>query len=97
MKAMLMMVIIFSLISGFIVMFSLRMHLLLTLISMEFLMITLFMIMYLNFTVFGVELYFLMIFLIMLVCEGSLGLSMLVSLIRSHGSDMINSLFMVTW
>nr|YP_009731651.1 NADH dehydrogenase subunit 4L [Neoplerochila paliatseasi]QHR79418.1 NADH dehydrogenase subunit 4L [Neoplerochila paliatseasi] len=97
MKAMFMMIVFISLISGFIVLSSLRSHLLLTLIGIEFLMIVIFLIMYFNFIIFGVELYFLMIFLIMLVCEGSLGLSMLVSMIRSHGSDMVNSLYMVLW
>nr|UBQ33980.1 NADH dehydrogenase subunit 4L [Cysteochila lineata] len=97
MKAMLMMIILFSLISGFVVVVSLRNHLLLTLIGIEFLMIIIFMMMYFNFITFGVELYFLMVFLVMLVCEGSLGLSMLISMIRSHGSDMVNSLYMVLW
>lgn len=33
------------------------------------------------------DIYILIVFLVFSVCEGSLGLSILVSIIRSHGND----------
>nr|YP_010563147.1 NADH dehydrogenase subunit 4L [Stephanitis chinensis]UYX61153.1 NADH dehydrogenase subunit 4L [Stephanitis chinensis] len=86
-----------SYVCGFMVFFSMRVHLLLTLISIEFLMIIIYMMMFNVFMIFGNDLYFLILFLVMLVCEGSLGLSILVCLIRCHGNDMINSLYMLLW
>nr|WRW11482.1 NADH dehydrogenase subunit 4L [Eteoneus sigillatus] len=97
MKAMFMMILFMSLISGFVVFLSMRMHLLLTLISIEFLMLIIYLFMFMNFLSYGIDLYFMLIYLIMMVCEGALGLSMLVVLIRSHGNDMINSLNMLLW
>nr|YP_009488375.1 NADH dehydrogenase subunit 4L [Tingis cardui]AWD31634.1 NADH dehydrogenase subunit 4L [Tingis cardui] len=88
---------IISYICGFTVLFSMRSHLLLTLIGIEFLMIVIYMIMFYNFIIFNFDLYFIMLFLILLVCEGGLGLSILVTLIRTHGNDMINSLYMMLW
>nr|YP_009488388.1 NADH dehydrogenase subunit 4L [Trachypeplus jacobsoni]AWD31647.1 NADH dehydrogenase subunit 4L [Trachypeplus jacobsoni] len=82
---------------GFMVVFSMRAHLLLTLFGMEFLMVILYLIMYMNFIIYGLEFYFLMLFLVMLVSEGSLSLSILVAMIRSHGNDMIGSLYMMLW
>lgn len=35
----------------------------------------------------GFELYFSIIFIVYCVCEGALGLAVLVSLIRTHGND----------
>nr|YP_009685244.1 NADH dehydrogenase subunit 4L [Corythucha marmorata]QDM37013.1 NADH dehydrogenase subunit 4l [Corythucha marmorata] len=97
MKAIFMSIIMLCFFIGLMVLFSLRSHLLLTLISIEFLMIILYLIMFNNFMIFGYEFYFIILFLVMAVCEGSLGLSILVSLIRSHGNDMINSLYMMSW
>nr|YP_009488336.1 NADH dehydrogenase subunit 4L [Cysteochila chiniana]AWD31595.1 NADH dehydrogenase subunit 4L [Cysteochila chiniana] len=97
MKAMLMSSLFISCVCGFMVVFSMRAHLLLTLFGMEFLMIILYMFLFITFKVNGLEMNFLILFLVMLVCEGSLGLSILVSLIRSHGNDMVNSLYMMLW
>nr|AFI23509.1 NADH dehydrogenase subunit 4L [Ammianus toi] len=97
MKAMMINMLIISYVCGLIVFFSMRNHLLLTLMSIEFLMIIMYAFMYINFMNYGFELFFIILFLIMLVCEGSLGLSILVSLIRSHGNDMVNSLYMMLW
>uniref|UniRef100_A0A7U1BED7 NADH-ubiquinone oxidoreductase chain 4L n=2 Tax=Lycocerus TaxID=334002 RepID=A0A7U1BED7_9COLE len=71
-------------------------HLLLMLMMLEFLVIYIFfgllvMMVYMNY-----EYYFVMIFLTMSVCEGTLGLSILVSLIRSYGNDYFQS-FNVLW
>nr|YP_009488362.1 NADH dehydrogenase subunit 4L [Metasalis populi]AWD31621.1 NADH dehydrogenase subunit 4L [Metasalis populi] len=86
-----------SYVCGFLVFVSLRFHLLLTLISIEFLMIIIYMIMFHFFLIFSNDLYFLILFLVMLVCEGSLGLSILICLIRCHGNDLVNSLYMMLW
>jgi hypothetical protein len=39
---------------------------------------------------FNYSLFFVVYFLVFSVCEGSLGLSILVSIIRSHGNDIFN-------
>lgn len=62
-------------------------HLLNILLSLEFIVLSLFLILffYLNFNRY--ELYFSIYFLSFSVCEGVLGLSILVSIIRTHGND----------
>nr|AML25682.1 NADH dehydrogenase subunit 4L [Histeridae sp. BMNH 1274743] len=80
-----------------IISFSLkRKHLLLMLLSLEMVVISLYMGLMFYLCMFGFEFYFSMIFLTMSVCEGSLGLSILVSLIRTHGSDVFSS-FNLVW
>nr|ASL05702.1 NADH dehydrogenase subunit 4L [Xylotrechus magnicollis] len=77
--------------SGLFVFSSKRKHLLLMLLSLEFVVISL----YLNLVFFlgneNFEFFFSMIFLTMSVCEGALGLSLLVSMIRICGNDYILS------
>nr|QNP09632.1 NADH dehydrogenase subunit 4L [Ochthebius sp. IBE<ESP> AN104] len=80
-----------------ILVFSLkRKHLLLILLSLEFIILSLYFNMFLYLSFYLNELYFTMIFLSMSVCEGALGLSLLVSLIRSHGNDYFQS-FNILW
>nr|UQS80547.1 NADH dehydrogenase subunit 4L [Convexana sp. 1 JW-2022a] len=70
-----------------------RKHILLVLISLEFIVLTLLMISIifcLNMDVFYIYLLFMTLF----VCEGVLGLSLLVNMIRCHGNDYLNSMFM---
>nr|AYU71339.1 NADH dehydrogenase subunit 4L [Agrilinae sp. 2 ACP-2013] len=76
---------------GFLVFSSQRKHLLLTLLSLEFLVLCIYLIVSLLLKFFLFEFFFLMIFLTFSVCEGALGLSILVSLIRSHGNDFFQS------
>nr|ARH54503.1 NADH dehydrogenase subunit 4L [Micrambe villosus] len=68
-----------------------RKHLLSMLLSLEFMVICLFIMMMFNLMLIGSELFLLMIFLTLSVCEGALGLSILVSMIRTHGNDYIMS------
>lgn len=69
---------------------SKRKHLLSTLLSLEFIVLRLFF--YIFFVLLSYfELYFLMYFLTLGVCEGVLGLGILVSIIRSHGNDYFRS------
>nr|ANH54441.1 NADH dehydrogenase subunit 4L [Cycloneda sanguinea] len=69
-----------------------RKHLLSMLLSMEFLILVLFMYMYMYLNFYFYELYFVMIFLTMSVCESVMGLALLVSMIYSFGNDYFNSL-----
>nr|YP_009251334.1 NADH dehydrogenase subunit 4L [Pyrearinus termitilluminans]AIQ80131.1 NADH dehydrogenase subunit 4L [Pyrearinus termitilluminans] len=71
-------------------------HLLLMLLSLEFVVLSLYLGLYLGMIVYGYEYYFVMVFLTISVCEGALGLSVLVSMIRSYGNDYFQS-FSVLW
>nr|UJG45484.1 NADH dehydrogenase subunit 4L [Sylvicola punctatus] len=66
-------------------------HLLATLLSLEFIVLSLFLFLFLNLSMFEYEMFFSMMFLTFCVCEGALGLSILVSMIRSHGNDYFKS------
>nr|URX52672.1 NADH dehydrogenase subunit 4L [Glyptotermes nr. iridipennis] len=70
---------------------SSRKHLLITLLSLEFLVLAIFVTVYFYLCLFNYELYFVMLFLVLSVCEGSLGLSILVSMIRGFGNDYFQS------
>nr|ASY98583.1 NADH dehydrogenase subunit 4L [Camelomantis moultoni] len=76
---------------GLLVFSSKRKHLLMTLLSLEFIVLVLFIILYYYVVVMSGELYLTMFFLSFAVCEGALGLSILVSMIRTHGNDFFNS------
>nr|UPL65477.1 NADH dehydrogenase subunit 4L [Cryptorhamphus sp.] len=92
-----MMMIIFMFLSGVFVFCSVRKHLLTTLFSLEFLVVTLFLMFFLFLLCFGFELYYSLIFLVFSVCEGALGLGVLVNMIRSHGNDLLLSLTILSW
>jgi NADH-ubiquinone oxidoreductase chain 4L len=62
-------------------------HLLNILLRLEFMVLRLFLILFFYLNLLNFELYFSMFFLTFSVCEGVLGLSILVSIIRSHGND----------
>nr|AVN68114.1 NADH dehydrogenase subunit 4L [Carbrunneria paramaxi] len=72
-----------------------RKHLLVTLLSLEFIMLVLYIVLYSYLNSFNYELVFSMVFLTFSVCEGALGLSILVSMIRSYGNDYFNTLSML--
>nr|AYQ18941.1 NADH dehydrogenase subunit 4L [Discolomatidae sp. 4 ACP-2013] len=67
-------------------------HLLMMLLSMELMMLSLFLLLFNFFILNNYEIYFCMIYLCMSVCEGVLGLSILVSMIRSSGNDYMQSM-----
>nr|AXS66087.1 NADH dehydrogenase subunit 4L [Elateroidea sp. 9 KM-2017] len=71
-------------------------HLLMMLLSLEFIVVSLYFGIYCCLLSFCMESYFGMVFLTMSVCEGALGLSILVSLIRSYGNDYFQS-FNLLW
>lgn len=78
---------IFMFFMGVIVFVSNRKHLLSILLSLEFIVLSLFLLLFIYLSYLNYESYFSIIFLTFSVCEGALGLSILVSIIRTHGND----------
>nr|YP_009497832.1 NADH dehydrogenase subunit 4L [Prismostictoides unihyala]AWT58511.1 NADH dehydrogenase subunit 4L [Prismostictoides unihyala] len=66
-------------------------HLLIVLLSLEFIVLSLYFFFLIFLTFIEYEMYMLMVFLVFSVCEGTLGLSILVSMIRTHGNDYFQS------
>nr|AXS65055.1 NADH dehydrogenase subunit 4L [Tenebrionoidea sp. 5 KM-2017] len=71
-------------------------HLLLMLLSLEFIVLSIYLNLFIYLSFMSSEYFFSMIFLTFSVCEGALGLSILVSLIRTHGNDYFQS-FNILW
>jgi len=76
---------------GLLVFISNQKHLLSILLRLEFIVLRLFTSIIFFFNLFIYERYFSIIFLVFRVCEGALGLSILVSLVRTHGNDYFQS------
>nr|QFQ01314.1 NADH dehydrogenase subunit 4L [Paralebbeus jiaolongi] len=70
---------------------SVRKHLLSSLLSLEFIMLSIFWFMSLIIVTLGGDNFFVLFFLTLAACEGALGLALLVSVVRSHGNDNFNS------
>ena len=87
---------IFIYLSGIIVFSIKRKHLLLILLRLEFIILSLYFNIYIYLLIFNYEFYFCILFLTIRVCEGSLGLSILVSIIRTHGNDFFQT-FRILW
>lgn len=64
-----------------------RKHLIIMLLSLEFLILRVYLVLFSCLFRYSCEFFFSMIFLSFRVCERVLGLSILVSLIRTHGND----------
>uniref|UniRef100_UPI0030E3399C NADH dehydrogenase subunit 4L n=1 Tax=Chauliops quaternaria TaxID=2936723 RepID=UPI0030E3399C len=92
-----MLFILFMFTSGLIVFCLVHKHLLMILFSIEYLVVTLYLLFFLFLLKFGFELYYVLIFLIFSVCEGALGLGILVNMIRSHGNDLLSSISVLSW
>nr|AYW52138.1 NADH dehydrogenase subunit 4L [Discolomatidae sp. 1 ACP-2013] len=71
-------------------------HLLVSLMSIEFLMMSILFSLYIYLNLNLYEFYFMMIFLTIMVCESVLGLSILVSMVRMTGNDYMKS-FNLLW
>nr|APX40586.1 NADH dehydrogenase subunit 4L [Cryptocephalus rufipes] len=82
----------FMFIFGLLSFFLFRKHFLMMLLSLEFLVLSLYLGLFIIMTFFNYEYFFMLVYLTMSVCEGSLGLSMLVMMIRSHGNDYVLSM-----
>nr|YP_010329950.1 NADH dehydrogenase subunit 4L [Pseudoips prasinana]UNP54698.1 NADH dehydrogenase subunit 4L [Pseudoips prasinana] len=78
-------------IMGNLIFVSKHKHLLIVLLSLEFIVLSIFFFMLIFFSYIEYDLYMLMVFLVFSVCEGALGLSILVSMIRTHGNDYFQS------
>nr|QZZ18278.1 NADH dehydrogenase subunit 4L [Elbelus tripunctatus] len=71
-----------------------RKHILSCLISIEMIVLSLLMMVLFYCLMFDYSLYLYLFMMTFYVCEGVLGLSVLVHMIRCHGNDYINSLFL---
>ena len=70
---------------------SKRKHLINILIRLEYLVLSIFILLILVTFLIGLETYVSLIFLVASVCEGRLGVGIIVGIVRSHGSDYISS------
>nr|UPL65942.1 NADH dehydrogenase subunit 4L [Dicyphus sp.] len=84
-------------ITGLLMFSSMRNHLLLTLLSLEYLVLCIYIFMIYYILNYMGDIYFVLMFLGFSVCEGVLGLSILVALIRNYGNDQVNSLSIILW
>lgn len=71
-------------------------HILLALLSLEFIVLSIYLLLFIVISYYEYELYFSFIFLVFTVCEGALGLAILVRLIRSNGNDYLSSISVLT-
>nr|YP_009709562.1 NADH dehydrogenase subunit 4L [Sinna extrema]QEX51410.1 NADH dehydrogenase subunit 4L [Sinna extrema] len=76
---------------GNLIFISKHKHLLIVLLSLEFIVLSIFFFMLIFLSYIDYELYMLMEFLVFSVWEGALGLSILVSMIQTHGNDYFQS------
>nr|AAX31498.1 NADH dehydrogenase subunit 4L [Ceratitis divaricata] len=81
----------FLFLMGVFVFVSNRKHLLSMLLSLEYVVLNLFFLLYIFLNLMEYLSFFSMMFLTFSVCEGALGLSILVSMIRTHGNDYFQS------
>nr|YP_009379702.1 NADH dehydrogenase subunit 4L [Protegira songi]ARQ82108.1 NADH dehydrogenase subunit 4L [Protegira songi] len=85
------MIFIMMFIVGNLIFISKHKHLLIVLLSLEFIVLSIFFFMLIYLSFINYDMYMLMVFLVFSVCEGALGLSILVSMIRTHGNDYFQS------
>nr|YP_001853759.1 NADH dehydrogenase subunit 4L [Saturnia boisduvalii]ABQ63471.1 NADH dehydrogenase subunit 4L [Saturnia boisduvalii]QUG09890.1 NADH dehydrogenase subunit 4L [Saturnia japonica] len=84
-------IVFFMFIIGNLIFVSKNKHLLIVLLSLEFIVLSIFLFLSLFLSFIEYDMYMLMVFLVFSVCEGALGLSILVSMIRTHGNDYFQS------
>lgn len=72
---------------GNLIFISKHKHLLIVLLRLEFIVLRIFFFMLIYLSFIDYDIYILIVFLVFSVCEGALGLSILVSIIRTHGND----------
>lgn len=83
-------------VSGLLVFRIKRKHLLLILLRLELIVLSLYYLIFVYLRFHNFEYYFSIVFLTVRVCERALGLSLLVSIIRTHGNDYFQS-FRILW
>nr|UXW93486.1 NADH dehydrogenase subunit 4L [Runaria sp. 'striata'] len=76
----------FMYLGGFYVFCSKFKHLLVILLSLEFMVLSIYLNLFIYLSLIIYESYFSMVFLVFSVCEGVLGISILISMIRVYGS-----------
>lgn len=76
---------------GFISFVSHRKHLLRALLRLEFIILNIFWFLRVISNSVAQESYLTLFFLTLVACEGALGLSLLVSIVRTHGNDCFNT------
>nr|AVN68192.1 NADH dehydrogenase subunit 4L [Lamproblatta sp. LA male] len=69
-----------------------RDHFLIMLLSLEYMVLIVYLEMYIYLGCHDYDLFFGLVFISFSVCEGALGLSVLVSMVRGYGNDFLNSL-----
>nr|AXS65627.1 NADH dehydrogenase subunit 4L [Cucujoidea sp. 38 KM-2017] len=82
--------------SGILVFSVKRKHLLLMLLSLEYIVLSLYMGLMCYLSLMHYEFYFSMIYISICVCEGAMGLSLLVLMIRTYGNDYFQT-FNLLW
>nr|QXI88800.1 NADH dehydrogenase subunit 4L [Halpe nephele] len=87
----LLLMIFFMFVIGNMIFISKHKHLLIMLLSLEFIVLIIFFMMMLYLSFIEFDMYMLMVYLVFSVCEGALGISILVSMIRTHGNDYYQS------
>lgn len=65
-------------------------HILNSLLRLEFMILGVFWLIRSQLTLVGREIYFSLFFLTLAACEGSLGLTILILVVRRHGNDVFN-------
>nr|AML26611.1 NADH dehydrogenase subunit 4L [Platypodinae sp. BMNH 1274714] len=70
-------------------------HFLYLLIGLEFMVISLYLYLFIYLGLFINSYYLSLVYLTFSVCEGALGLSILVMMMRDSGNDLVKSLFML--
>nr|YP_010702005.1 NADH dehydrogenase subunit 4L [Brachytarsina amboinensis]WCL18793.1 NADH dehydrogenase subunit 4L [Brachytarsina amboinensis]WHN64468.1 NADH dehydrogenase subunit 4L [Brachytarsina amboinensis] len=68
-----------------------RKHLLCLLLSLEYMVLSIFIMMINYLIMFNNEFFFILMYMVFFVCEGVLGFSILVSIIRVNGNDYLQS------
>nr|YP_010531329.1 NADH dehydrogenase subunit 4L [Processina sexmaculata]UXX17588.1 NADH dehydrogenase subunit 4L [Processina sexmaculata] len=71
-----------------------RKHILLCLMSLEFVVLSILLVILVFCNFLNYSFYIYVFFMTFYVCEGVLGLSVLVSMIRYHGNDYLSSMFL---
>uniref|UniRef100_A0AAU6MWV1 NADH-ubiquinone oxidoreductase chain 4L n=1 Tax=Xenogryllus maniema TaxID=3120009 RepID=A0AAU6MWV1_9ORTH len=88
---MIVLLLVFMYLSGMWVFCSKRKHLLMVLLSLEYMVIFTFSLLINWLGLYEYGMYFSMIYLVFSVCEGALGLGILVSMVRCYGNDFFQS------
>nr|QUI76268.1 NADH dehydrogenase subunit 4L [Cloeon dipterum] len=80
-----------AVIAGILAFAKISNHIISTLISLEFASLSLYLYLFMLLNNYGAEKYMALVYLTLAACEGALGLSILVSIIKIKGNDYIKS------